>query len=120
MSERNIICVACPRGCPVKVTLDDAGAITEITGYTCKRGEAYARAEVTHPERSLTSTVRVTGGEAYVVPVKSSSALPKELLFDAMKEINKASIPAPAHIGDVVIPNILNTGVDIVVTNEVK
>ncbi len=120
MSERNLICVACPRGCPITVTMDDAGNITSVTGNTCKRGDAYARAEVTHPERSLTSTVRVTGGQAYVVPVKSSAALPKELLFDAMKEINKASIPAPAHIGDVVIKNILDTGVDIVVTNEVK
>ena len=120
MTERNIICVACPRGCPVKVTLDDAGNITNIEGFTCKRGEEYARAEVTHPERSLTSTAKVIGGTAYVVPVKSSKALPKELLFDAMKEINKASVNAPVHIGDVVISDILGTGVDIIATNEVE
>lgn len=120
MITRDLICVACPRGCPIKVTMDDAGEITEISGQTCKRGDEYARAEVTHPERSLTSTVRVEGGSAYVVPVKSSVAIPKELLFDAMKEINSAKIKAPVHIGDVVIKNILGTGADIIATNEAK
>lgn len=119
MTERKLICVACPRGCPVTVTIDDNGEITSVTGNTCPRGDTYARAEVTHPERSLTSTVRVTGGKAYVVPVKSSTAIPKELLFDAMKEINKASLPAPVHIGDIAIKNLLGTGADIIATNEV-
>ncbi len=120
MITRDLICVACPRGCPIKVTMNDSGEITEVTGNTCKRGDEYARAEVTHPERSLTPTVKVIGGSAYVVPVKSSTAIPKELLFDAMKEVNAASITAPVHIGDVVIKNILGTGADIVATNEIK
>jgi len=120
MKERKLICVACPRGCPITVTMEDDGTITDVTGNTCKRGDAYARAEVEHPERSLTSTVRVTGGKAYIVPCKSSIAIPKELLFDAMKEINKASLPAPVHIGDVAIHNILGTGADIIATNEVE
>ncbi len=120
MNTRDLICVACPRGCPIKVTMDDNGEITEVSGQTCKRGDEYARAEVTHPERSLTSTIRVEGGDAYVVPVKSAVAIPKELLFDAMKVINSSSVKAPVHIGDVVIENILNTGVDIVATNEAK
>ena len=118
MKERKIICVACPRGCPVTVTMEDDGTITSITGNTCKRGDEYARAEVTHPERSMTSTVRVTGGNSYVVPCKSSTAIPKELLFEAMKEINKASLPAPVHIGDIAVKNILGTGADIIATNE--
>ena len=119
MTERKLICVACPRGCPVTVTMDDNGEIIKVEGNTCPRGDTYARAEVTHPERSLTSTVRVTGGKHYVVPCKSSTAIPKELLFDAMVEINKASIAAPVHIGDVIIENLLGTGADIVATNEI-
>ena len=118
--ERKLICVACPRGCPVTVTLDENKNILNIEGFTCKRGEEYARAEVTHPERSLTSTVRVSGGMAYVVPCKTSTAIPKELLFDAMEEINKASIAAPVHIGDVIIENLLGTGADVVATNEAE
>lgn len=120
MTERNLICIACPRGCPMKVTLDDAGAITSIEGATCKNGEAYATNEVTHPMRNLTSTVKVLGGEAPVVPVKTSIDIPKELIFDAMKLINEATLPAPVHIGDVAISNILGTGADIIATNEAK
>lgn len=117
--ERKLICVACPRGCNITVTMDSDKNVVDITGNSCKRGEAYARAEVTHPERSLTSTVRVTGGTAYVCPVKTSKAIPKELMFDAMELINKASVPSPVHIGDVVIPNILDTGADVIATNEI-
>ena len=120
MSERNLICVACPRGCPVTVTLNEVNEVISVTGNSCPRGDTYARAEVTHPERSLTSTVKVTGGKAYIVPVKSSRAIPKELLLSAMKEINKASLPAPVHIGDVAIKDLLGTGVDIIATNEVE
>lgn len=117
--ERNLICVACPRGCAITVTLDSENNVVDVTGNSCKRGDAYARAEVTHPERSLTSTVRVVGGQAYVCPVKTSKAIPKELMFDAMDLINKASIPSPVHIGDIVIPNILDTGADVIATNEI-
>ncbi len=35
-----------------------------------------------------------------------------------MKEINKASLPAPVHIGDIAVKNILGTGADIIATNE--
>lgn len=67
----------------------------------------------------LTSTVKVEGGRLPVVPVKSSVPVPKEMLFDCMKEINKVTVKAPVHIGDVILSNILDTGADIVATNEV-
>ena len=117
---RELTCVACPLGCSITVTLNDKGEVTDVTGNTCPRGDKYARSECTNPVRSLTSTAKVIGGSAYVVPVKSSIAIPKGKLFDAMKEINNASIKAPVHIGDVVIKDILGTGADIVATNEVK
>ena len=116
---RELTCVACPMGCSITVTLDDNNEVTNVTGNTCPRGDKYARTECTHPERSLTSTAKVIGGTAYVVPVKSSTAITKELLFDAMKEVNKASIKAPVHIGDVVIEDLLGTGISIVATNEI-
>ena len=65
----------------------------------------------------LTSTVKVTGSRLPVVPVKSAKPVPKELLLDCMQEINRVTVQAPVHIGDVVLANILNTGVDIVATN---
>lgn len=120
MSERNLICIACPRGCAIKVTLDDNNEVVSVEGATCKNGDTYARNEVTHPMRNLTSTVKVTGGIAPVVPVKTSIDIPKELLFNAMKLINEATLPAPVHIGDIAIKNILGTGADIIATNEAK
>lgn len=119
MEKRELICVSCPIGCAITVELDDNGEVLSVTGNNCKRGDSYARQECTHPERMLTSTVKVEDGRLPVVPVKSSVPVPKEMLFDCMKEINKITVKAPVHIGDVVLSNILDTGVDIVATNEV-
>lgn len=117
MKTKELICVSCPIGCAVTVTLDDNNEVVSVTGNTCKRGDSYARQECTHPERMLTSTVKVTGSRLPVVPVKSAKPVPKELLIDCMQEINRVTVQAPVHIGDVVLANILNTGVDIVATN---
>ena len=115
--KKDMICIACPRGCYMTVEVGDSGEFVSVTGNTCKRGETYAKTEVTNPTRSLTSTVKVIGGAHPVVPVKSASPVPKGLLFECMKEINKAEIKAPVKIGDTVIENILGTGVDIIATN---
>ena len=119
MEKRDLICVSCPIGCAITVELDDNGQVISVTGNTCKRGDSYARQECTRPERMLTSTVKVEGGRLPVVPVKSSVPVPKEMLFDCMSEINKVTVKAPVKIGDVVLKNILNTGADIVATNDV-
>ena len=120
MKTRDLICIACPRGCSIKVTLDDAGEVLSIEGATCKNGEKYAHDEVTHPLRNLTSTVKVAGGIANVAPVRTNGDIPKELLFDAMKVINGVTVNAPVHVGDVVVKDILGTGIDVIATNEIK
>ena len=53
MSERELICIGCPMGCPIVVKMED-GKVTSVTGNTCPRGEAYARKEVTDPRQSMT------------------------------------------------------------------
>lgn len=118
MTKREMVCVSCPMGCAITVELDDNNEVISVTGNTCPRGDKYARQECTHPERMLTSTVKVEGGRLSVVPVKSASPIPKEMLFDAMKEVNKVTLKAPVTFGDVAVKNILGTGIDIVVTNE--
>lgn len=114
--KKNLICVACPLGCPIDVEIEN-GEVVSVTGNTCKRGDAYARTEITNPMRSLTTSVKIEGGVHPVVPVKSASPVPKGKMFDCMEEINKAVIKAPVKIGDVVIENICGLGVDIVATN---
>ena len=110
---RELTCIVCPKGCPLKVELEN-GAVASVTGHTCPRGKQYAIDECTHPMRTITTTVRATDGS--VVPVKTATTVPKELMFDCMKEINNAVLSLPAHIGDVVIANILGTGADVIVT----
>ena len=114
--KKNLICVSWPLGCPIEVEIEN-GEILSVTGNTCKRGDAYARTEVTNPTRMITTTVKVEGGKSYVVPVKSANPIPKGMMMDCMKVINEASVKAPVNIGDVVLENILGTGVDIVATN---
>ena len=82
MENRELVCVACPLGCPITVTFDADGNVATVTGNTCKRGDAYARTEVTNPTRMLTTTVKVEGGKSYVVPVKTASPIPKGMMFE--------------------------------------
>lgn len=115
--QKNIICVACPMGCGITVDIDDGGNILSVTGNTCKRGDAYARTECTNPVRSLATTVKVEGGIHNVVPCKSAGALPKDKITECMKIINAAQASAPVALGDILIENILDTGINIVATN---
>lgn len=113
---RELTCISCPLGCPLKVELDENGAVLSVSGNTCKRGEVYGKKEVTAPTRTVTSTVRVEGAGVPVTSVRTQSDIPKEKIFQCMEEIRKASVKAPVHIGDVVIRNVAGTGVDVTAT----
>ena len=115
--QKNIICVACPVGCGITVEIADNGDILSVTGNTCKRGDTYARAECTNPVRSLATTVKVDGGIHNVVPCKSAGSLPKDKIMECMEFINNAQAKAPVKLGDILVENILGTGINIVATN---
>lgn len=120
MSEavRKMTCIICPKGCELTVTLGEGGEVKSVTGHTCKRGEAYAIAECTHPVRTLTSTVRAESGGVY--PVKTDRAIPKELLFEAMGVINGLCVRDDLEIGDAVIEDLLSTGARVVITGKIS
>ena len=113
MSE--LICIVCPRGCHLKVDEN-----FKVSGNFCKRGELYAKNELTSPKRKVTSTVKVVNGNINRVSVITDSEIPKELIFDIMKEIQKTVVNAPLEINTVVIKNVLNLGVNVITTREVK
>lgn len=112
---KELICIICPRGCHLKVDDD-----FNVTGNNCPRGPLYAKSELTHPTRTLTTTVRIISNKEIRLPVKSNKPLPKERIFDAMKIVNKAVVNAPIKIGDIVIKNILGLDVDIVATKDIN
>ena len=117
--EKEIICTVCPTGCTIKVVGDEK-SITSIEGYTCPRGKTYGEAEFLAPVRTLTSTALVEGGDSILVAVRSNKPLPKEKIFACMEQIHALRLTAPVACGDVLIPDILGTGVDIVATGSVK
>jgi CxxC motif-containing protein len=113
--NKEFICIVCPRGCHISVDEQNV-----ITGNQCKRGETYVINEMTNPKRVLTTTVKTVFSEMPRVSVKSSDAIPKGLLYQAMEVINQVVIDKEMNIGEVVVKNILNTGVDVVLTKAVK
>lgn len=119
LTERELTCIGCPMGCPVKVTMED-GAVTAVSGHSCPKGDIYARKEVTNPTRIVTSTVIVRGGDHSRLSVKTASDIPKDRIFDVMRDINKAVVQAPVQIGDIILENAGGTGVAVVATRNVN
>lgn len=105
-------------GCAI-VVRGDGKSIVSMEGAVCKRGESYATAEYTHPERILTSLVKVLGGEVPLAPIRSAKPVPKDRLFDCMQVIRGVTLPRPVKAGDVVVRDICGTGVDMVATGSV-
>lgn len=110
---KELICIVCPKGCHLRVDEENGYA---VTGNSCPRGAQYGAAELQHPVRVLTTTVRLTGCSARRCPVKTSTAIPKGLLFDAMHVLDGVELAAPVALGQVVVRNLLGTGADVVCT----
>lgn len=113
---KDLICISCPVGCHLIVDLKNQTVI----GNMCKRGEFYGLNEVINPVRIITSTVKIKDASLYVLPVKTSKAVPKNLNFEIIKIINNLTVNAPIKLGDVIIKNILNTGADIISTRSLN
>lgn len=119
MEVRELTCINCPLGCSLTVTMD-AKKVKKIEGNTCKKGADYAGKEVTSPTRILTTSVRVENGTLAVVSVKSASDLPKEKISECARALKKVVVKAPVEIGEVIYPNICNTGVAMIATRNVE
>ena len=118
METRELTCIGCPMGCPLIVEMNGKEVVS-VRGNTCKRGDIYARKEVTNPTRIVTTSVVVEGGELPVVSVKTREDIPKEKIFDCMKALKEVRVQAPIHIGDVIVKNVAGTGVDVVATKNI-
>ena len=117
--QKEIICTVCPRGCHIQVNGENDKVIS-MDGYGCKRGISYAEAEFTAPVRILTTIVKIAGKDNDLCPVRSNKPLPKDKIFNAMEIIKQVSVQAPVKRYDVIVENILDTGVDIVATKDIN
>ena len=111
MERKKLICIGCPKGCELTVFLD---------GKQCKKGAVYGEKEVTAPTRIVTSTVTVLEGEIPVVPVKTASDIPKDKILACVQALKNVKVTAPVEIGDVIVHDIVHTGVAVVATKKIR
>lgn len=109
MATRELTCIICPKGCCLKAKLDEAGKVLNVTGNTCKRGAEYAETECTNPMRTVTSTMRCSDGT--VIPVKTTTPIPKAFVYECMNLINKGIVTLPVSVGDIVIADVFGSNI---------
>jgi len=91
----------------------------EVSGHLCDRGIAYGREELTNPTRNITTSVRVRGGAAQMLSVKTAQPIPKNKIMEVIHEIHQISCEAPVRLGDVILRGAAGTGVDVTATRGV-
>lgn len=117
METKVMNCIMCPMGCELTVSLEN-GKFVSVTGNSCPRGAKYAETEVTDPRRMLTTTVRIKGGLLPLLPVVSADVLPKGKIAECEAYLRNVTVKAPVKAGDVIVPDILGLGVNIVASRD--
>ena len=114
-----LTCIRCPLGCRIAVEKDGEGGELKISGNQCRRGEEYAREEVTCPRRIVTCLLSIDHAQE-PLSVKTDGGVPKEKVFEVLKEIKSVRLTAPVAIGTVILTNVLGTGVNVVATKTIE
>ena len=117
-------CTTCPSECLLTVEVErDAtsavAAVRSVTGNSCPRGDKFAHQELTCPMRVLTTTVAVSDSDEVLLPVRTAEAIPLELHAQAMALIRGLVVKASIRMGDVVLPNLLDTGTDLIASMDI-
>jgi CxxC motif-containing protein len=116
LSDR-LTCVLCPVGCELEV----AGSkdSPEVRGNQCEKGVDFAIEEVLNPKRNLATSVPLRNRPAIMVSVRLSARVPRELVFPILAEIAGLRPDPPVRRGQVLIPDVLGSGADVIVTRTV-
>ena len=114
---KELVCIVCPRSCRMTITSD--GDEPVVTGNTCKRGKEFAVSEMTDPRRTDSTTLRTAFRSVRVLPVRVWGRTPKNRIFDLMHEVNRITVSKRLGREEVVVPNILNLGVDLIATSNI-
>lgn len=120
MNEETIICLVCPLACHIKLIFDEKGNVKKIVGARCSKGKEYALKEHRSPERVLTATVRTSKTSHPLLSVRTNRPIPKKLLRQCMSLLAEVKVDGPVKMGEVILHNILNTGADVIATQEIK
>lgn len=116
-NKHNYVCINCPLSCSLELT-EENGDVLEVTGNECKVGVRYAEEEFKDPRRVVTTTILVRDGTLPVLPVRTTEAIPKRLVIDAVRALAEVVVQAPVTEGQVIYPDIMNTGVDVIASRD--
>lgn len=111
------LCTGCPLGCRLEVD-EDQQHIVEVRGFSCKRGKEYAMQEHTNPRRFVTTTIQIDGAAIDRLPVRTQQTVPKDKVRALCQAIHRVSVHAPVSQGEVILSNVLGTGVDVIATRD--
>jgi len=118
-TKHEYTCINCPMSCALEL-VEENGEVKSVTGSGCKVGERYAAEEFTDPRRVVTTTVPVRHGLLPLLPVRTTTSIPKRLIMDATRRLAEVVVEAPVHNGQVIVPDILGTGVDVISSRELE
>ena len=105
-------------GCGLNVEIN--GDDVKVIGQVCKIGEKYAKEEITNPTRNIATSVRVEGGDIPMLSVKNKQPVPKGKIMDVVKAVHTVKMQAPIKVGDIVLANAADSGVDFIATRVVE
>lgn len=106
-----VTCIMCPVGCELEI--EKQGDKIKVSGNGCPRGVIYGEREVTKPERIVT-TIKMYKDRT--ISVKTDAPIDKQFINQVLKAVKRCEAPKSPKVGDVLIENIFNTGVNIVIT----
>lgn len=115
---KSLICVTCPMGCTLEVSLDGEKVLA-VEGQGCKRGMAYAMDEISNPRRVVTTTVAVSKGVHPLLPVYTEGPVPKARMAELVFALSHVTVVAPIKAGQVVMVDALGTGVRVLASRDI-
>jgi CxxC motif-containing protein len=118
MAQEKIICIGCPMACETTLKVNDEGEVVKVTGYKCKEGRQYVLEEHRTPVRVFTSTVLTENSSQPLLPVRTNRPILKTKLNEAARALIGVKAKPPVTVGQIILPNLLNTDADIVATDD--
>ena len=94
----------------------EGGMVLDAEGNSQRTEPISKEHAIEYSAMTLITVIPCRNGDLPVVSVKSTKSLPVDVIMKAIKFLSRLEIDAPIEVGEVIVKNIFNTGVDIVAT----
>ncbi len=115
--KKELLCIVCPTGC--RISAEISGGEITAEGNSCPRGLDFARAELTNPMRSLTTTVRTVFPGVPSLPVRTKGEIPKGKISEALAQLAAVCVDKKICCGETVLLDLAGTGCEVIATSNV-